>query len=208
MFPFAIRAAFQPVDVGPFVVTADGVVWFMTESDPISFLGFDGTDWQVVPAPAGYPGDMSGTGTVGVAPDGGTWWTAADSFVQHQSLTRLDEEGWTTFSAADGVGTWGGQRGEWSMPTAMLKVAPDGSAWVNATRANGAGTTRTSGLGIRTCDGVARFDGDAWQPFLAGTCISDLDFTPDGSAWVVALDRASREVSTYVITPEAVAASE
>jgi hypothetical protein len=80
---------------------------------------------------------------------------------QHQSLARLDEEGWTTFTAADGVGTWGGQKSDWNVPCDMLRIAPDGGVWVNATIA-----------GTRAGDGLARFDGDAWQPFLFGSCIS------------------------------------
>ncbi len=196
---------------GP-VVTDDGIVWLTALADKdgsVSFLRFDGTEWQVLPAPADYPGDPTPlTHPVGLTPDGGTVWTAGDPFVQHQSLTRLDEQGWTTFTAADGVGTWGGQRGEWNSPTDMLRAAPDGSAWVNATIVAASGTDPSTGTGRRTCDGVARFDGETWQPFLAGSCISDLDFAPDGSAWVVALDPMSQEVGTYVITPEAAAATE
>ncbi len=196
---------------GP-VVTDEGIVWLTALADEdgsVSFLRFDPTGWQVVPAPADYPGDPTPlTHPVGLTPDGGTVWTAGDSFVRHQTLTRLNEQGWTTFTAADGVGTWGGQKGEWNAPTDMLKVAPDGSAWVNATIAKASATDPSTVTGGRTCDGVARFDGETWRPFLAGSCISDLDFAPDASAWVVALDRQSGEVSTYVITPRAVAATE
>ncbi len=196
---------------GP-VVTDDGIVWLTALADEdgsVSFLRFDGTAWQVLPAPADYPGDPTPlTHPVGMTRDGGTVWTAGDPFVRHQSLTRLDEQGWTTFTAADGVGTWGGQRGEWNAPNDMLRVAPDGSAWVNATIATASVTDPSTVTGGRTCDGLARFDGETWQPFLAGSCISDLDFAPDGSAWVVALDRQSGEVSTYVITPEDVATPE
>jgi hypothetical protein len=83
------------------------------------------------------------------------------------------------------MGWWG---------TDIVSVAPDGSAWVNATDES-----------RRTCDGLARFDGESWNPFLAGRCIWDIDFAPDGSVWVVASapDFAS-EVDTYVVTPEAV----
>ena len=196
---------------GP-VVTDDGIVWLTALADEdgsVSFLRFDGTAWQVLPASADYPGDPTPlTHPVGMTRDGGTVWTAGDPFVRHQSLTRLDEQGWTTFTAADGVGTWGGQRGEWNAPTDMLRVAPDGSAWVNATIATASVPDPSTVTEGRTCDGLARFDGETWQPFLAGSCISDLDFAPDGIAWVVALDRQSGEVSTYVITPEDVAATE
>lgn len=57
------------------------------------------------------------------------------------------------------------------------------------------------------CDGLARFDGESWDPFLAGRCIWDLDLAPDGSVWVVASAPGfASEIDTYVITPEAVAA--
>ena len=193
---------------GP-VVADDSIVWLAGLADDdgsASFLRFDGTDWQVVPAPADYPGDpTSTTHPLGMTVDGGTVWTAGDPLVQHQSLTRLDETGWRTFTSADGVGTWGGQRGEWNFATDMLKVSPDGSAWVNAT---GAPAPGSEGTAVRSCDGVARFDGLTWQPFLAGSCIADLDFAPDGSAWVVALDPTSQEVGTYVISPESVSTPE
>lgn len=182
-------------------VTDDGVAWLMTERGEdgrVSFLRFDGADWGVVPGPEGFNGASAVVGpfSAGVSPKG-TLWTAGDSLAPHLSLARLDDDGWTTFTAADGVQPWGGQRYVWGTRMDTLWVAPDGSAWVNASvpdiRADGT-------LG---CDGLARFDGDSWQPFLAGHCIADLDFAPDGSAWVVARDPQRFQVHTYVITPAA-----
>ncbi len=178
-------------------VTDDGVAWLMTEpaeGGRISFLRFDGTDWGVVPGPEGFDGAFTGVGgsfSAGVSP-GGVLWTAGDSLAPHLSLARLDEEGWTVFTEADGVEPWGGQPAWWGTTMDTLWVAPDGSVWVNATVA-----------ATRACDGLARFDGDSWQPFLSGSCISDLDFAPDGGVWVVAQDPDSREVHTYVVTPKA-----
>lgn len=186
-------------------VTDDGVAWFITEPQAedgsMSFLRFDGTDWEVVPGPEGFgaaPSHLVGLLSAGVSPDG-VLWTAGDSLGPHLSLARLDADGWTVFTAVDGVRPWGGKPGPWSTSTETLWVGPDGSVWVDASTAPVRGG-RTVG-----CDGLARFDGETWLPFFPGSCISDLDFAPDGSVWVVAED-ADREVGTYVIAPEAVAA--
>ena len=143
---------------------------------------------------------MRGSFSAGVSSEG-TLWAAGDGLAPHLSLARLDEEGWTVFTEADGVKPWGGQRAWWGTKMDTLWAAPDGSVWVNASvpviRADGS-------LG---CDGLARFDGETWQSFFSGSCISDLDFAPDGSVWVVAQERQggeSRTVHTYVITPGAV----
>ena len=182
------------------VVADDGLVWLTALADEdgsVTLLRFDGTEWQVVPTPADYPGDPTPlTHPVGMTRDGGTVWTAGDPFVRHQSLTRLDEQGWTTFTAADGVRTWGGQRGEWNAPTDTLRVAPGGSAWVNASIAT-ASVTDPSPCG-RPAMVVACFAGVVAA--VLRRALSDA-LRSDGSAWVVALDRQSGEVSTYVITP-------
>ena len=181
-------------------VTDDGVVWLMTEraaDGTVSFLRFNDETWKVVPAPDGFdgwPGGAGGAFGAGVSA-GGVLWAAADSLAPHLSLARLDEDGWTTFSGTDGVRPWGGQRAWWNTTMDTLWVAPDGSAWVNASVA----AIRADGsLG---CDGLARFDGETWQSFLSGRCISDLGFVPDGSAWVVARDPRGYQVRTYVIIP-------
>lgn len=179
-------------------VTDDRVVWLMTEpaaDGSVSFLRFDGETWEAVPAPDGFdswPGGAGGPFAAGVSADS-VAWAAADSRAPHVSLARLDEGGWTTFSEVDGVQPWGGQRAWWGTTMDTLWVAPDGSAWVNASVAD----IRADGsLG---CDGLARFDGDTWQSYLSGSCIADLGFAPDGSAWVVARDPQGDQVNTYVI---------
>ena len=62
-------------------------------------------------------------------------------------------------------------------------------------------------------DGVVRFDGETWSRFLQGRCVEAMDIAPDGSVWLLAKESdesgARYPVAhTYVITPEAVAASE
>jgi hypothetical protein len=85
-------------------------------------------------------------------------------------------------------------------------VAPDGSFWA-----------AWSGGGVHgTPDalGVNRFDGRTWLRFLPGTQSgweAGMDIAPDGSVWVLAGTREANGVldpDLYVITPEAVVASE
>ncbi len=85
-----------------------------------------------------------------------------------------------------------------------ISVAPDGSAWLRARRF----TSGPEGI----CDGVARFDGETTTRYLTEMCVHDIDFSPDGAVWLQArwpYEGGPRpEIDTYVITPEAVAATE
>ena len=59
-------------------------------------------------------------------------------------------------------------------------------------------------------DGVARFDGETWSRFLQGRCVEAMDIAADGSVWMLASKSDARFplAHVYVITPEAVAATE
>ena len=172
--------------------TDDGEAWFLGislggDAAVPAFLHFDGSAWQVVPAPDGIDGPLA----FGVGPDG-TVWTAADMSMPHHSLARLDDAGWAVFTAADGVPPWGNWKQMGGPLIRIFEVAPDGSAWVNAAGSNG----------------LARFDGQTSTPYLAGRYISDFDIAPDGSVWAVAREPGgSSGVNTYVITPQAAAAT-
>jgi hypothetical protein len=92
----------------------------------------------------------------------------------------------------------------------QFEVAPDGSLWSSLWRSADGSDPVLAGWwerraavedGRLVCDGLARFDGMTWSRFLPGQCIS-MDIAADGSVWVLA------DNETYVITPEAVAASE
>ena len=169
--------------------TDDGEAWLLGISDGAdiavpTFLHFDGSAWQVVPAPDGIDRPLA----FDVGPDG-TVWTAADMSMPHHSLARLDGSGWTIFTAADGVQPWGNWKQMGGVLIRDLEVAPDGSAWVNAA----------------DCHGLARFDSQASTTYLAGRCISDFDIAPDGSVWAVAREPAGTSgVDTYVIRPKEV----
>ena len=174
------------------VASSDGAAWLMGRRegslDTDVFLRFDGTTWEVFPAPEGIKLGMGSPFDVG---PGGALWTAGDAYGPHESLARLDDEGWTIFTEADGVEPWGRA---WLHPQGPRQ---DRSRW----QCVGERHDRTS-----TCDGLARFDGETWTSFLSGRCVSDLDFAPDGSLWVVAREPDfTSEVDTYVITPEAAA---
>jgi hypothetical protein len=181
------------------VVGPDGDVWLLAASGGSAggsmtvdrLLRYDGTDWRSLDAPEGMSADAMGA-SCGIADDG-TLWTAMastgnDWHGPNDGLARLDESGWTVFAEADGVPRWGGQ---FWFATDYLRVAPDGSAWVNAV------------VGEMGCDGVARFDGETWTPFLAGHCVDDFAIASDGSVWVLASATHSDPVHLYAIAPGA-----
>ena len=184
-------------------VSADGRSYVLSgpvKTDPESgfldtLLRYDGTRWTEIPLPTPisvfFPGDGMAVGA------DGTVWVAGDDHgdtdYMHHSLARLDGSEWTVFTADDGVQPWGGKEG--FLPEETIGVSTDGSVWVDA-------STLEEGWWA-DCDGVARFDGTSWSPYLAGHCLVDIDFAPDGSAWALASASNGGHVNTYVITPEA-----
>ena len=78
---------------------------------------------------------------------------------------------------------------------------------------------RTEASGLRrtwrtlaSCEGIARFDGTTLVRHLRDVCVYAFDIAPDGSVWVQASGpptaTGAGQIETYVITPEAVAATE
>ena len=146
---------------------------------------YDDGDWQRI----------SGAELVDVGWDGTVWQAEGPG----DDLARFADGEWTRWTSAD-------------LPDVRLgldyefKVAPDGSLWFSLWRsADGEPPGGDWWLAVRdghlVCDGLARFDGEAVDRFLAGRCTS-MDIAADGSVWVVSDD------DLYVITPEAVAAGE
>lgn len=147
---------------------------------------------------------------VDVGPDGTIWQN--DGVVWHDGaiearldgLARLAGGAWEGWTSADLPEI------EYSLGLDdQFKVAPDGSLWFSMWR-NDPGTDtgtceRDWGSGPVYCDGLARFDGETLDRFLPGQRIS-MDIAADGSAWVLAGNEQGRDL--YLITPEAVAASE
>jgi hypothetical protein len=195
------------------MVTPDGEVWLLGspewgDTSYDALLRFDGSHWEDVPAPDEVlPADAGVRFDVGA--DGTLWTTADAGSPPHRHLARYDGADWTIFGEAEGVRPWGGQRvGVYGAPIDMLRVAPDGSTWVNVAHPD-------PGPDDLLCDGLGRFDGLTWASYLPGRCILDYDFAPGGAVWVVAENEGSPDeytapdspVHTYIITPEALAAS-
>ena len=154
-------------------------------------LRFEGEGWEAIPGPEGWnPGPMGRYLDVGAD---GTLWVKASAT---GGLARFDDPGWTTVTEADGVEPWG--EASWS-DTDLLEVAADGSVWLLG--------GPTEELPPPGCGGVSHYDGTKWTSFLVETCIHDFAIAPDGSVWLGADDMAS-PLRLYVITPEAVEASE
>jgi hypothetical protein len=101
-------------------------------------------------------------------------------------LMRFGDNGWQLWGAAEGVP---------SMSASILIPAPDGGLWVRHNH-------RWWGPGV---DGIFRFDGSTWRHFLPGHSFKSVSVAPDGSVWLLA-DGIYDGI--YVITPEAIAASE
>jgi hypothetical protein len=160
---------------------------------------------------------------VDVGPDGTRWQFGGFSDeLRWDELTQSlrDDETWGLARFADGE--WEGWTSA-DLPEIrddlgldyQFKVAPDGSVWFSLWR-NGPRTD--NGMcepawggpdavdpDAIDCDGLARFDGETLDRFLPGQSIS-MDVAADGSVWVLAGNEQGRDL--YLITPEAVAASE
>lgn len=188
------RSGFQPRSLR---VTGDGTAYLVVEGydgTAESLLRFDGDEWQEISLPTRVAGawnsDLMDVGT------DGTLWVATQSETTDideldgrlaivDGLARYDDGEWSTFELADAGLTWDG-RFCFITPCRMMRASPDGSVWFDASAEGPEGD----------CDGLARFDGTTWSHVLDGTCITDLDFAPDGAAWVVAPPR------TYVVLPD------
>jgi len=182
-------------------VDTNGEVWAaLAVTDwamaPMVLLRYDGEAWSLVD-PLGLGGYRS-VGLLDVGPDGTLWMyldTGKDPRFDPEKddgnepdrhyLARLADDRWTVFSEEDGVvDLWA--RGE---APGLLRVDHEGTVWM-----------QPQGDGVP--QGVRVFDGKTWRHYLDGHDVIDIEFAPDGRAWVLTSD------DLYVITPEAVAATE
>jgi hypothetical protein len=190
-------------DASPYelAVSPDGDAWLIGEGrsggqEAEALLRFDGSEWGVLPLPEGFLHAATGR-SFGFGPDGTLWVQVRGLAAGHsdaRGLARFDDPGWTMFTEPDGGLGWQGWTGPDGEPVwpgqDLLTVAADGSFWLR-------GRPTEDG-----CGGVAHFDGTAWTSYLVESCINDLAIAPDGSVWLRGDD------PLYVITPEAVAATE
>ena len=119
-------------------------------------------------------------------------WSAR--MMDTETLRRFDGsrwQEWSTYELDLRPGGWWSDR---------YLVAPDGSLWTDDV---GPPSDDESDHAA-PCPNVARFDGVTVQRFLPETCGGQvsLDVAADGSVWVAS------EHDLYVITPEAVAATD
>ena len=186
---------------GTLEITPDGTVWVgVPPRDPPiptpsgGLLRFDGTDWEVV-RPLGGDEDY---GVVGLLADrDGVLWAEFET----GDLARFDGQAWEVFSYTPaGDPDLGG----------IHAVDLDGDLWV------GSYSDGDHDIAGDRCDGVRRFDGSTWTTFLSGVCVTDIDIASDGSVWTTVPRGAGlawvpgygHGGVLYVITPEAVAATE
>jgi hypothetical protein len=211
------------VGVGP-----DGTVWVANGSrqddpgpGPHGVLRFDGA-WHLE-SPMSEPTDLHG-GPLAVGPDGTAWVylysrqaDLPDGLRPH--LARWSDGEWTTYDSSEGVmnlpsGDGGASR---------LAVDDAGTLWIAF--GDGSGqymgfAQQAAGLQNPTpdegpCLGVLSFDGTSWRQYLRGRCVNQVALAPDGSVWASAathpegteLDIEDTH-GLYVITPEAVAATQ
>jgi hypothetical protein len=185
---------------GDFNSEVDELGFIATESDlwARSFGGVwhyaDGA-WEHIP----YGGPDTGA-----MPDG-VFWGVGEGTDDGWVLYRHDGTGWRQWSLGEHDMLPGG----WVI--APYAVAPDGSFWAGWRMKD-----REEPQAPSRCEGVSRFDGRTWMRYLPGRCVGFfgwMDIAPDGSVWVLSLEGEDPEdryagQGLYVITPEAVAATE
>ena len=165
-----------------FFVTADGTKWVTSTTTPAiwrddsDWLGEEAS-WETVLLGFVEPGRSSISARrteTAIGGDGTLWMTWSSTIPLGPILARLDADGWSSWTEADGVpeviGTGGFSGG-------LLRVAPDGSVWMAA---GASGSPVDAGCS----QPVSRFDGQTWTDYLDGHCIHALDVADDGTVWV------------------------
>jgi hypothetical protein len=195
-----VRPLLPPTDAGELYGIGDG--WL-----PVLWRHSDGV-WQ----------EQGSIFNVDVGPDGTVWadvgagWGDPALPDDQVGFARSAGGEWEVWATADilpdiriGSTYFGYER----------EVAPDGSLWFSLWR----GPDDSGPFELEWwCDGLARFDGETLDRFLPGRCPL-MDIAADGSVWLLATDEGAltpgeggfpddQTWDLYVITPEAVAATE
>ena len=213
-------------------VTPSGRAWAVSYAGIIGYVEADGATAQTIEAPKFYnPMDLMafvatdsdlwvpqwtglwhyadgvwdeityGDPDTGTMPDGVFWAIGEGPTGSSEILHRHDGTGWRRWTLQDE-----GMSPGWGTTPQEYTAAPDGSFWAGWTVYVSDGAVDESRCG------VSRFDGLTWTRYLPGMCVGRLDIAPDGSVWLAAAEGDGSEwdlpYSLYVITPEAVGASE
>ena len=191
--PLSHAAGGGPYEQGDFVQDIREFGFIATESDV--WAPYFGGVWHY--ADGAWEHITYGGPDTGALPDD-VFWGLGDGTYDDALLHRHDGTGWQQWSLREHDMLGGG----WD--AGPYAVAPDGSFW--------AGWPSRSV--VEGCQGVNRFDGETWVRYLPGMCVpwlGGMDIAPDGSVWVHAWEGEDLWAGSghlYVITPEAVAASE
>jgi len=191
-----------------FAAAADGTAWLANgnfhfgkaDPPPRGLLHFDGTGWQVVDLPR----TPWKAGPLALGSDGTLWvYLEKGKFAKRPPqlghLARLSAGEWSLYEhRKDGVPQLVYGQG----PEAEMAADGQGRLWIAGWE-----------------DGVRSFDGKTWQHYLADLDVSDVSVMPNGNVIATVLyvrpgayegpsDLDWSRAGLYVITPEAVAATE
>jgi len=219
VFGYLGTDGWQPVGEVPYFGTVQvsdtGDIWVVSVEPPSRFV--DGA-WQPYPMI-----DLNPVSPVDVGPDGTVWGISVDESDLPGRVLRFDGSEWEEWEPPDWLAPdgndWRWNGDEWVVATEYsddnlyaqvmpedVRVAPDGAAWVISRLGRwGDQPVCTDDFG-----GVSRFDGETWSRFLSDSCIESMDIAADGSIWLLATESDARypTLHTYVISPEAVVATE
>jgi len=193
------RADGYKVERGDISIAEDGTLWARLGTSFNGLAAYDGTTWTAVEfdgvidarqfSGLGVGSDGTGLSGQGIGPDG-TVWTALlgeDGLV----VVSWDGETWATYERGRGEL---GPRRSLSGDHPIVRFLPDGSPWFF---------------------GVAEIDGEALRPIDVLASLGDetptvkaLANAADGSTWVVVDQPGVTDGGLYVITAEAVTATE
>jgi len=173
-------------------VTPDGTASLVAGG---GLLQFDGEAWEYQEPVADRERLM---GATAIGPDGTLWFYMQERRSRERHLARRDEDGWTIYSADDGIPTLMGNQ----VFAGRLAVDGGGTLWAFGHE------YYEPEVAVSECGGVLSFDGTTWTQYLKGACVNHVTIAADGSVWAAAHAGNSDETlnpalaGLYVIHPE------